>query len=47
MAAKTIPGDDLGLPRFAVPAPVEGRQVFPFDFSSHKRAGQALRFSLS
>ncbi len=47
MAVRSIPGEDLGLPRFAVPAPVEGKTVYPFDFSSHRRAGQALKFALS
>lgn len=47
MAAKSIKGEDLGLPRFAVPAPEEGKTAYPFDFSSHRRAGQALKFALS
>lgn len=47
MAAKELPAEVLGLPPFAVPAPVEGKQVYPFDFSSHQRAGQALRFALT
>jgi predicted ATP-dependent protease len=46
MAAKKIAADDLGLPRFDTPPAAEGK-VYPFDFSSHKRAGQALKFGLS
>ena len=45
MAAKKIAGADLGLPKFTAPTPAG--QVFPFHFSSHKRAGQALKFGLS
>ncbi len=46
MAAKKIAATDLGLPRFDAPPPSE-TPVFPFDFSSHKRAGKALKFGLS
>lgn len=48
MAAKKIPGDKLGLPPFAAPPPPpDGKPVYPFDFSSHKRAGGALKFALT
>lgn len=48
MAAKKLPGDVLGLPPFAAPAPPdEGKPVYPFDFTSHRRAGAALKFGLS
>lgn len=46
MAAKKIAAGDLGLPQFKAPAPASAK-VYPFDFSSHKRAGQALKFGLS
>ena len=46
MSAKKIAGDDVGLPRFAAP-PTTAAKVFPFDLSSHIRAGKALKFGLS
>jgi len=46
MAAKEIAAEQLGLPRFPTPAPRE-LPVYPFDFSSHNRAGKALKFGLS
>ncbi len=45
MAAKKIAAGDLGLPQFK--APPAAAKVYPFDFSSHRRAGQALKFGLS
>ncbi|MGQ0675680.1 MAG: Lon-like protease helical domain-containing protein, partial [Rhodospirillales bacterium] len=45
MAAKKIAAGDLRLPQFK--APPAAAKVYPFDFSSHKRAGQALKFGLS
>ena len=45
MAGKKIAAGDLGLPQFKTP-PV-ATKVYPFDFSSHTRARQALKFGLS
>ncbi|MBL8703607.1 MAG: AAA family ATPase, partial [Rhodospirillales bacterium] len=46
MTAKKLAAADLGLPRFEAP-PSSATPVFPFDFSSHNRAGKALKFGLS
>lgn len=46
MTAKKLAAADLGLPRFDAP-PSSATPVFPFDFSSHNRAGKALKFGLS
>ncbi|MBU0724920.1 MAG: AAA family ATPase [Alphaproteobacteria bacterium] len=43
MSAKELPAGSVGLPRFA---PTDDQQANAFDFTSHKRAREALEFAL-